>query len=309
MRVKAGTGFGLASALVAGRKITRPLVFAKEERQRRVDPTRTISLTRDWEREFIRRWNRVITEIRKEVVHKDGFGLKTNAGRFQFDSNPQRVLAFTAWITSQMDRHLFGGTLSQSYDEASDRFWGNSWANTAYRRGLLNAAGQIRKAGGSVDREYVERAVSRGRHYDAMKQVHSRAFEKLKGITEEVARQIGEAIAEQLGLGKGVNEITKAIVDRVDTIGKTRARLIARTEVISAYNEAELNVYEDAALHGVVLIPEWVTAGDSRVCERCKAAAERKWTIETARGALPLHPRCRCAWAPIIEMGKELKLS
>jgi len=303
-----GIRLGLASALALGKKTKKPLVFSRPTRERRADPTRTMSLTRDWEREFIRRWDKVIKEVLREVRDQDGFGLKTNAGRFQFGSNPQRVLAFSSWLSAQMDRYLFGGTLSQSYDEASDRFWGNSWANTAYRRGLLNAAGQIRRAGGTVDREYVERAVARGRHYDAIRQVHSRAFEKLRGITEEVATQIGDAIATQLGLGGGANEIVKSIVDRIDKIGKTRARLIARTEVISAYNEAELNVYDDAALHGVVLIPEWVTAGDSRVCERCKSAAERKWTIETARGALPLHPRCRCAWAPIIEKGKELKL-
>jgi hypothetical protein len=40
------------------------------------------------------------------------------------------------------------------------------------------------------------------------------------------------------------------------------------------------------------------TAGDDRVCKICLAAAEDSYSLDEARGLLPLHPRCRCSWVP-----------
>jgi hypothetical protein len=45
------------------------------------------------------------------------------------------------------------------------------------------------------------------------------------------------------------------------------------------------------------------TAGDDRVCKICLAAAEDTYTLDEARGLLPLHPRCRCAWQPSLPQG------
>jgi hypothetical protein len=45
------------------------------------------------------------------------------------------------------------------------------------------------------------------------------------------------------------------------------------------------------------------TAGDDRVCKICLAAAEDTYTLDEARGLIPLHPRCRCAWVPSLPQG------
>lgn len=277
---------------------------------RRRDPTQTTMLTRQWEREFEKRWDRVTKAMIREIVKKDGLGLKTNlGGRFEFSTDPQRVLAFEAWASNEIDKHLLNGSKKLSRDEAADRFWGNSWANAAYRRGLINGSGQVRRGGATVSEGYIKNAITRTRHAEAMRQIHSRTYEELAGIGKEAARQMGVAMAEALASGRGVAEIAAAIRDRVDKIGKARSRLIARTEVISAYNEAEIGVYEDAGLKGIRLIPEWLTAEDMRVCPQCEEMSQRSWTIETARGVLPLHPRCRCSWAPIIQDGKGISLT
>jgi hypothetical protein len=48
---------------------------------------------------------------------------------------------------------------------------------------------------------------------------------------------------------------------------------------------------------------EWVTAGDSRVCERCQARAGDVYTPEEIRSGKgekpPLHPNCRCKLVPL----------
>jgi hypothetical protein len=45
------------------------------------------------------------------------------------------------------------------------------------------------------------------------------------------------------------------------------------------------------------------TAEDDRVCKICLAAAEDTYTLDEARGLIPLHPRCRCAWVPSLPQG------
>jgi hypothetical protein len=45
---------------------------------------------------------------------------------------------------------------------------------------------------------------------------------------------------------------------------------------------------------------EWSTADDDAVCDDCQDAAdESPYTIDEARGMIPLHPNCRCAWIPM----------
>jgi hypothetical protein len=45
------------------------------------------------------------------------------------------------------------------------------------------------------------------------------------------------------------------------------------------------------------------TAGDDRVCKICLAASEDSYSLDEARGLLPLHPRCRCSWEPSLPQG------
>src|SRR5690606_28972829 len=40
------------------------------------------------------------------------------------------------------------------------------------------------------------------------------------------------------------------------------------------------------------------TAGDDSVCELCGSLEGVIFTVEEARGLLPRHPNCRCAWIP-----------
>lgn len=291
-----------------------PLVYARKPKGRSTDPTKTVGLRRDFEREFRRRLNKILKAITQEVVTRNGFGIRdeseliANAGRFDFPTDQAKVAAFQSWFETILNRYLFDGLLSRSFDAARERFWGNTFANIAYRRGLLSAVAQIRRAGGTVSDAYIQGAMAGGHHYDALQKMYTRAFDGLRGITAEMSRQIGAALAETLAAGKGVEAMARAIRDRVESVGRYRSFLLARTEVISAFNEAELNSYADAGLDGVTLQPELLTAGDDRVCPICEDAATRSYTLEEARGLLPLHPNCRCAWAPLIVDGERIRL-
>jgi SPP1 gp7 family putative phage head morphogenesis protein len=109
--------------------------------------------------------------------------------------------------------------------------------------------------------------------------------------------------------GRSPLDIAEALVDRVERVGLTRARLIARTEVIGAHAEATLNAYEEAGVTGVEVEAEWTTAGDDRVCPECESMEGRSFTLAEARGMIPAHPNCRCAFLPKIVGGSGIVLN
>jgi len=76
--------------------------------------------------------------------------------------------------------------------------------------------------------------------------------------------------------------------------------VMARTELANAYAEAQLDAFQQLGIDEVGVLAEWLTAGDDRVCELCGSLEGRTFTVEEARGMIPQHPQCRCAWLPAI---------
>ena len=104
---------------------------------------------------------------------------------------------------------------------------------------------------------------------------------------------------------------------------KSRAKLIAQTETMSAANGGARLAMQTAQTDG--LLPpnariEWIVTPDDRLCDRCRAMDRQ--TVPLINGAFtepgkvgggvmypPLHPRCRCtiAIAPDVDDGESLR--
>ena len=85
---------------------------------------------------------------------------------------------------------------------------------------------------------------------------------------------------------------------------RTRAEMIARTEHARAVNTGTLQAYVN---YGVTQV-EIITAKDSLVCDDCMDAEENNpWSINEAQSLLPMHPTCRCAYAPIVDSIEDLE--
>lgn len=81
-----------------------------------------------------------------------------------------------------------------------------------------------------------------------------------------------------------------------------RAQMIARTELVAAYNVSEQKGVEQAIKDGYMsrdTIKRWSTADDDRVCEHCKELEGKEVPVNAlfSNGFLtpPAHPNCRCA--------------
>lgn len=90
-----------------------------------------------------------------------------------------------------------------------------------------------------------------------------------------------------------------AIVDRPFSRMRSRAEMIARTEVVGAYNTVALEGMADLNIEDPGYMKRWDAAADGLVCPMC--AEMDNVTIEMDQSfagdvdAPPLHPRCRCA--------------
>lgn len=286
--------------------------------QLRRDPTRTKSLRARYTADFHNRFRVLKGKIRKELIEEDGFGFRANAGKFEFKSTPDKIAGFMDWLREEQRAGILGVSRGASAAQAASNSWQNVYIQTAYKSGVIQAANQMRRGGATVEGRWVDSAFMRPIHADRAGIAYTRAYQELEGVTSEMDKQISRAMARGLAEGEASPATARRIVaevnDRVDKIGLTRAKLIAQTETINAHAEASLNAYQEAGVEGVEVLAEFATAGDGNVCPECEAlefevAADGGWTLDRARGVIPLHPRCRCAWLPQVINGSGIVLS
>lgn len=277
---------------------------------RRYDPTRTTTLRQQFEADLARRFRALARKIREEVGRGDGFGLKANDGRFDFPRTDMKIAAFMDWLQSEVNAGVLEVRTGQMMGRAGQNAWSNVYVRSAYQKGMAQSAARMRAEGAEVAPEWVTDAFTRPFHVDRVALAYTRTFNDLKGITDVMGNQIGRVLAEGLARGIGPMDIARDMADRVEKIGVTRARMLARTEVIRSHADASLNVYEQAGADGINIEAEVSTAQDGKVCEICKALADNgPYTLEKARGMLPAHPNCRCAMIPVLQNPRDVRLT
>jgi len=113
-----------------------------------------------------------------------------------------------------------------------------------------------------------------------------------------MSQQIGRILADGIATGRSPRTLATDLAKGITGITKKRALVMARTEIIAAHAEGQLDAFEEMRIQDIAVMAEWSTAGDDRVCEECATLDAVVMTVEEARGLLPRHPNCRCAWIP-----------
>ena len=286
------------------------------------DPSRTLTLRDKFSAEAYQRMRRLKGLIRKALVEQDVLALNTNAPSygaapgekaFDFPRTDTKVQGFMEWLRRQEEDGILQIEQGDPSLPAISDHWAGTYVRRGYVQGVSRAQQQLKKEGMQItpieeqtgmtgEPQPLGTAISMSApmHADRLGLVWTRTFNELKGITEAMDQQISRELAEGMALGENPYTIARRLNDRVDKIGITRSRLLARTEVIRAHAEAQLSEYERQGVEEAIGDVEFSTAGDSRVCPRCKALQGREFTTQEARGLIPVHPRCRCAWIPVI---------
>lgn len=289
---------------------------------RNVDPTRTGLLRRRFLSDMNRRFVWLMREIRKLLVGDDAFGLvqkppvllQSNSGKYDplvihaspgqyaFTTNPRKLEAFHKWLKEQVD----AGILKVSGKGKPGQPWTYEYIEAAYRQGVLRAYMDTNKealsqsplwyAGGRA--QFLATAFGLPTTVSKVELLGLRAFDQLIGITATMSQQLSTHLAIGLASGWSPLKIAREMQKSIGSLSKTRLRTIARTEIINAHAEGQLDSFTLLGIKKLGIMVEWSTAGDELVCPKCAPMEGKTFTIEEARGRIPLHPNCRCAWIP-----------
>jgi SPP1 gp7 family putative phage head morphogenesis protein len=134
---------------------------------------------------------------------------------------------------------------------------------------------------------------------DRVKVLAGRSFDEMENVTTDMANRMSRALTDGLVQGKGRREVARDLMDTTD-FSRKRANMVAQTELIRAHAEGQLDTMEKMGVKVVGVQVEWATANDDRVCPKCTEMDGKVFSIDKARGMIPKHPNCRCAFKPAL---------
>lgn len=274
------------------------------------DPTGTTTLRQRYASRLRAAWEPIEREIRR-AADDDVFGLggaEALSGPtlealaepvdvYPFASSSQKVDQFESWLRSEID----DGVL-----EAIHR-GDNEFIRSAYVKGARDAHRDAQHlddgATAGLSTPEPDEVFRGGVHRESVEQLFTRNFEQLEGIAADTADAVREELAEGYASGEGPRKTARRMNNRIDSIGKHRSTVLARTETINAYNEAKLNQFERLGYDEIETLAEASAVGDNRTCEICAGHDGTRASIREFRQGErpPYHPQCRCTILPIPE--------
>lgn len=282
----------------------------------KVDPTRTTMLRKKFMVDLRRRMESIKRAIYELIVVEDVFGLKAEAGRRFFSSNSllvvnqrwrfltttQKVENFRRWLKQQ-----YASKMLDEQRAMEDGYW-RKYIDEGFRKGAGRAFDDTRGSGieggqrkmdfvKGTKGEFLRSAFGQPETIDKVKLLAGRVFTELEGITQHMATKMSRTLTDGLVQGKNPLAVARDLTKEID-ISRSRAETIARTEIIRAHAEGQLTALEKLGVTRLAVMVEWSTSRDERVCPKCQPMQGAVFTIKEARGMLPRHPNCRCAWKP-----------
>lgn len=266
----------------------------------RMDPTRTGAERRAFLAAISRRFDELRRDLWVHLAEDGGLGPVGNA--YSYPTADAKLKAFRRYLTRRADERILNPVGGQP-----GKPWTAPFIESAYRKGLVRAYTDTRKTKlfgkpaafqrGS-QAEFLRAAFGGPVARSKIELLATRDFEQLKGINAQMGSKLNVILADGMSASNHPRVIAKRISGEIDKIKRTRANTLARTEIIHAHAEGQLDSFEQMGITHVAALVEWMTAGDDRVCPRCEQQMGRVFTIDQARGLIPLHPNCRCMWVP-----------
>jgi len=292
----------------------------------RIDPSRTTMLRKKFSGEFLKRLNQLKGKINKLIVEEDALGLGkefVENTRWAFRTDSEKLNLFGSWLSSEISSSLFPVSASAIDESIWYRYiWqgyqkgiARSFADTS-RIAQFNPTTAELFTGGRA--EFLRQSFSHPVSVDRVKTLAGRVLTDLKGVTETMEAQMKRELLDGLTQGLSPREVARNLNNRVDKIGKVRAKAIAQTETIRAHAEGQLDGLERLGVDEIGVMAEWTTSGlgitelgNPSPCKLCSPLDGVVLTVKESRGLIPRHPNCKCTFKPANvgepKVGKEKK--
>lgn len=233
---------------------------------------------------------------------------------FKFETDPAKLKRFQRWLKQRIDAGILEINPTTG-EPLGMKPWMYKYVDSAYKKGLLRAyfdmykkeLGKPQAYYDGTKQQFLESSFGQGERVSKLELIYTRSYEDLKGVTAAMSTQLSRTLAEGLANGQHPLQTARTMVKTVDKLSKTRAKVIALTETIHAHAEGQLDGFEDLGVEEVGADVEFTDSGDDGVCPICKSLNGKTFTIAKARGVIPVHPRCRCSWSPVIKLPKGVK--
>ena len=272
--------------------------------KRSIDPSRTVLLRRQFGADMKRRFRRIEKAVKdlflKEDVlgwkeRKEGFTGNIDTNTFRFATSSAKVAMFRRWLKKMVD----DGILSVSGGGIKGRPWTAKYVESAYRKGLVRSYTESHKKElsgvkwlGGAKAQFLRDAFASPVLMSQVELLATRTLNLLQGVTDQMSNQMSLILAEGLAHGHHPTKIASRMVQSVGGLTRNRALVISRTEIIHAHAEGQLDGFEILGIEEVMAEVELKTAGDSIVCSICRSLEGKRYTIDNARGVIPVHPNC-----------------
>lgn len=220
--------------------------------------------------------------------------------QWRFHSDPEKLKAFKSWLSKQMDntvrgkneRDLWDAYVKQGFEKGAGRSFDDFMRNKpeAWKEDKVDFYQGSRQ-------QFLKDTFARPESVEKVQLIASRTFDDLVNVTDRMATKMGRILADGLVQGMNPRDIGDNLSEELD-IEQGHAETIARTEIIRAHAEGQLDAMDALGVEDVGVMVEWSTVGDERVCPECEPLEGVVLKIDEARGMIPRHPNCRCAWIP-----------
>lgn len=287
----------------------------------RLDPSRTTTLRRDFIADINKRFLWLRGQVLALVVREDAFGLRDSSSasslpgpldnalgvlslsisvnrRFAFETDPQKLESFQTWLQERVDEGIL--------ETGTTPPWTAKYIDSAYRKGALRAYTDVHArelaqrpdfyAGSRA--QFLESSFGAPERLSKIQLLATRTYDKLKTVPAGMAGETSRIMSDGLAHGWGPAKVARELNKSIDGFNRVNARRIARTEIIHAHAEGQLDSFDEMGLEEVTVMAEWATAKDDLVCPLCLPLDGVVLTVKEARGILPRHPNCRCCWLP-----------
>ena len=271
------------------------------------DPTGSLRIRNAWIAQFNIRYKKLKGDVNRffDVVSKSENRLTNAAEDFVFQTDAEKLQGFMLFLQQRIDTLLL-------LPGNADGSWQNQYITDGYNRGLISAQQEIAAAIGQTSLFPqipdligtatpslssiigVSAFTTVPLHLDAIRLLYTRDYAQLEGITQAMSQQISQILADGIEQGLGSEELARRINDRINKIGLTRSRLLARTETVRAYNVGNVNEgLVEAENLNIDVKWLWQTSQDERVRSSHRHRHGKLYTEKEVR-ALIGEPNCRC---------------
>jgi hypothetical protein len=243
----------------------------------------------------------------------------SNATKFSHHPDPVKLEAFQRWLRQQMSELVRG--------KSQEQLW-YAYIKQGFAKGAGRAFDDVRKPyakwyaeadkttgvndfhkGGKE--EFLRSSFGQPVAKEKVELMASRSFDELENVTDEMDNKMSRLLTDGLIEGRSPHDVARDMADQVD-ISRARAELVAITETSRVHAEGQLTALELLGVEEVGVAVEWTNSGRTKcdelspkqrkgsqcVCPKCAALEGVVMSIAEARGLLPLHPGCMCAWVP-----------